>query len=70
MLGTLFRDIPSSGDVAEHISRRLELNDKLRIPRIAAYKYYSDIPFFRNAVQEQRDKCEKFMKPKDLPGKR
>jgi 2-polyprenyl-6-methoxyphenol hydroxylase-like FAD-dependent oxidoreductase len=69
VLGTLFRDVPSSGDVAEHISKRLELDDKLRIPRVAAYKYYSDIPFFRNTIDEQRDKCEKFMKPEDLPGK-
>ena len=69
VLGVLFRDIPVNGELADHVSQRLKLNDRLRIPKVAAYKYYSDIPFFRNAVEEQREKCEKFMKPEDLPGK-
>lgn len=69
VLGTLFTDLPSSGDLTDQISQRLRLNDKLRIPRIAAYKYYSDVPAFRNAVEEQRENCEKFNKPEDLPGR-
>jgi salicylate hydroxylase len=68
VLGVLLRNIPATGDVANHISQRLRLNDSLRLPRVAVYKYYSDVPFFRNAVEEQKEKCEKFMKPEDLPG--
>ena len=68
VLGVLLSNIPDTGDVADHISQRLKLNDRLRIPKVAAYKYYSDVPFFRNAVEEQREKCERFMKPEDLPG--
>lgn len=69
VLGVLFRNVPIDVDITDHISKMLELNDKLRIPRIAAYKYYSDVPFFRNAVEEQREKCKKFVKPEELPGK-
>ena len=69
MLGALFENVPSSGDLAHLISQRLELNDRLRIPRTAVFKYYSDIPFFQPAVDVQRERCERFLKPEDLPSK-
>ncbi len=69
VLGALFENVPCAGDLAQHISQRLALNDELRIPPTAVFKYYSDIPFFQPAVKVQREKCEKYMKPEDLPGK-
>ena len=68
VLGTLFKDVPETGELSIIFENRLQLFDKLRIGRVAAYKYYSDVPFFRNAVEEQKEKCEKFMKPDELPG--
>ena len=69
VLGALFEDVPSVGDLESHIPQRLALFDKLRVGRVAAYKYYSDVPFFRNAVEAQRENCERFLKPKELPSK-
>lgn len=68
VLATLMKNIPATGDLDQHISERLKLFSELRVGRVAAYKYYSDVPFFLDAVQTQREKCEKFMKPEDLPG--
>ena len=69
VLGALFEDVPQSADLNRCIEQRLAIFDELRVGRVAAYKYYSDMPFFRNAVEEQREKCERFLKPAQLPGK-
>ena len=53
-LGELFKDVPMSADLDGYVSQRLDLFDKLLTGRVAAYKYHSDVSFFRNAVEEQR----------------
>lgn len=55
--GALFKAVPDVGDPGGHIQQRLELFDKLRVGRVAAYKYFSDVPFFRKPVDEQLENC-------------
>lgn len=46
----------------------LELFESLRKPRVAAYKYYADVPYFRQAaVTAQREKVDVYMKREDQP---
>ncbi|KAK5114754.1 hypothetical protein LTR85_010067 [Meristemomyces frigidus] len=66
-LGALFANLPSTGDTATLVQHRLALFSSLRTPRIAIYKLYSDCPFFINAVQQQREKVERYMAPHELP---
>ncbi|KAF2168034.1 hypothetical protein M409DRAFT_21480 [Zasmidium cellare ATCC 36951] len=70
-LGALFSNLPlhSSQDTGRLVSERLELFSQLRVPRVAAYKFYSDTPFFRDAVQEQGQKVMKWYKGEDLPAR-
>ncbi|KAK4546641.1 hypothetical protein LTR36_001858 [Oleoguttula mirabilis] len=71
-LGALFTNIPASAtdtdtDTATLVQHRLALFSRLRAPRVAVYKLYSDCPFFIHAVQAQRHAAERYMAPRDLP---
>src|ERR1700712_2106606 len=68
-LGALFTNLPPTGDTASLVQNRLALFSKLRVPRVAVYKLYSDCPFFINAVQQQREQAERYMAPHELPRK-
>lgn len=67
-LKVLFSNLPESGEIAPLVEQRLALFSKLRVGRVAAYKYWSDVPHFGNAVEEQRERVEQFVDPADLPG--
>ena len=68
MLGELFSDLPRGSDSMTIVEQRLQLFSELRVGRVAAYKYYSDIATFAPAVEQQRSTCEKWMKVDELPG--
>lgn len=66
-LGALFEGFEDDGDVADVLEERLRLFSQMRVPRVAVYKYYSDVPFFRDMVAEQKEKVEKWMESGELP---
>ena len=69
-LGVLFKDIPDDADVNKTVKHGLGLFEKLRKPRVAVMKYYSDVPFFRDTVEEQRDRAQQYMSAEELPADR
>lgn len=66
VLGALFENVPEQ-ETEEAIAQRLRLYDDVRRGRVAAYKYYSDVPPFHDAVELQREKCERYMRAEHLP---
>lgn len=68
-LGALFEAVEDDGDIANVVEERLRLFSRMRVPRVAVYKYYSDVPFFRDMVAEQKENVEKWMRPEELPCK-
>ncbi|KAK4505039.1 hypothetical protein PRZ48_003002 [Zasmidium cellare] len=68
-LGVLFSNLPAdqTQDTGRLVSERFELFSRMRVPRVAAYKFYSDTPFFRDAATEQGDRVKEWYKGDDLP---
>lgn len=68
-LGALLEGVEDDGDNADLVEERLRLFSQMRVPRVAVYKYYSDVPFFRDMVAEQKEEVEKWVRPEELPCK-
>lgn len=52
---------------AQDISRRLDLYDKIRVPRISATQIWSEIPMFENPLKRNGE-VKKFLPDTVLPG--
>ena len=67
-LGALFADLSDdTGEPQDTVTKRLELFTQRRVPRVAAYKYWSDVPFFGKAYDTQKLKVDAWLDPADGP---